>query len=148
VSKFVNPLKRIFLFFSLLFSGFGVLWLQGGEFMTSIGNKSVMAKNLTYYVNRSGKTQKELSEIVGVATSTFNDWMKGKKYPRIDKIEMLANYFGILKSDLIEDSDQKNPPSEPTLTEGEKMVLELFRKIPEDRQAAALELLRAALKMQ
>ena len=116
--------------------------------MTSIGNKSVMAKNLTYYVNRSGKTQKELSEIVGVATSTFNDWMKGKKYPRIDKIEILANYFGILKSDLIEDIDQKNPPNEPTLTEGEKMVLELFRKIPEDRQAEALELLRVALRMQ
>lgn len=116
--------------------------------MTSIGNKSVIAKNLTYYVNRSGKTQKELSEIVGVATSTFNDWMKGKKYPRIDKIEILANYFGILKSDLIEDTDQKNSPNEPTLTEGEKMVLELFRKIPEDRQAEALDLLRVALRMQ
>ena len=116
--------------------------------MTSIGNKSVMAKNLTYYVNRSGKTQKELSEIVGVATSTFNDWMKGKKYPRIDKIEMLANYFGILKSDLIEDADKKNPPTEETLTDGEKMVLELFRKIPEDRQPEALELLRVALRMQ
>lgn len=116
--------------------------------MTSIGNKSVMAKNLTYYVDRSGKTQKELSEIVGVATSTFNDWMKGKKYPRIDKIEILANYFGILKSDLIEDRDKKNSPNEPTLTEGEKMVLELFRKIPEERQPEALDLLRVALRMQ
>ena len=116
--------------------------------MTSIGNKSVIAKNLTYYVGRSGKTQKELSEIVGVATSTFNDWMKGKKYPRIDKIEILANYFGILKSDLIEDRDKKTSPSEPTLTEGEKMVLELFRKIPEERQPEALDLLRVALRMQ
>lgn len=116
--------------------------------MTSIGNKSVISKNLTYYVERSGKTQKELSEIVGVATSTFNDWMKGKKYPRIDKIEILANYFGILKSDLIEDKDQKNSPNELQLTEGEKMVLELFRKIPVERQPEALELLRVALRMQ
>lgn len=116
--------------------------------MTSIGNKSVLAKNLTYYVDRSGKTQKELSEIVGVATSTFNDWMKGKKYPRIDKIEILANYFGILKSDLIEDKSQTPPHDELPLTEGEKMVLELFRKIPEDRQAEALELLQVALRMQ
>ena len=107
-----------------------------------------MAKNLNYYVDRSGKTQKELAEIVGVATSTFNDWMKGKKYPRIDKIEILANFFGILKSDLIEDADQKKFPVEPTLTEGEQMVLELFRKIPEDRQAEALDLLRVALRMQ
>lgn len=48
-------------------------------------------------------TQKEMAEIVGVATSTFNDWMKAKKYPRIDKIEIMANHFGILKSDLIEE---------------------------------------------
>ena len=74
--------------------------------MSNIGNKEVMAKNLRYYVERSGKTQKEMSEIVGVATSTFNDWMKAKAYPRIDKIEIMANYFKILKSDLIEDKDE------------------------------------------
>lgn len=75
--------------------------------MSNIGNKETMAKNLSYYVAKSGKNQKELSEIVGVATSTFNDWMKAKKYPRIDKIEILANYFGILKSDLIEDKTEE-----------------------------------------
>lgn len=74
--------------------------------MSNIGNKETMAKNLSYYVGISGKTQKELSEIVGVAASTFNDWMKGKKYPRIDKIEILADYFGILKSDLIEEKSK------------------------------------------
>ena len=74
--------------------------------MSNIGNKETMAKNLQYYVERSGKTQKEMSEIVGVATSTFNDWMKAKAYPRIDKIEMLANYFHILKSDLIEEKSE------------------------------------------
>jgi transcriptional regulator with XRE-family HTH domain len=71
--------------------------------MSNIGNKETMAKKLSYYVSISGKSQKELAEIVGVASSTFNDWTKGKKYPRIDKIEILANYFGILKSDLIEE---------------------------------------------
>ena len=70
--------------------------------MTSIGNKEVFAENLTRYTERSGKTQKELAELVGVAQSTFNDWCKGKKYPRIDKIEILSKHFGILKSDLIE----------------------------------------------
>lgn len=75
--------------------------------MSNIGNKETMAENLSYYVKASGKTQKELAEIVGVAYSTFNDWMNGKKYPRIDKIEMMANYFGILKSDLIEDKSKE-----------------------------------------
>ena len=113
--------------------------------MTSLGNKSVLAKNLTYYVDRSGKSQKELSEIVGVATSTFNDWMKGKKYPRIDKIEMLANYFGILKSDLIEDREKIVPSDKVELTEGERALLELFKQVPEESQQLVLQMIRAAL---
>jgi transcriptional regulator with XRE-family HTH domain len=79
------------------------MYARGGENMSNIGNKEVMAANLSYYVERSGRTQRELAEIVGVAPSTFNDWLKAKKYPRIDKIEILADYFGVLKSDLIED---------------------------------------------
>lgn len=88
--------------------------------MTSIGNKQIFAKNLTHYIEKSGKTQKELAEIVGVATSTFNDWCKAKKYPRIDKIEILANYFGIQKSDLIEEkmteADKKNSDTVLSIT--------------------------------
>ena len=43
---------------------------------------------------------------------------------------------------------EKTSPDKQELTEGEKLVLELFRKIPEEHQPAALEMLRAALKMQ
>ena len=80
----------------------------GEKRMSNLGNKDIMAKNLRYYVERSGKTQRELCEIFGVATSTFNDWMKAKKYPRIDKIEIMANYFRILKSDLIEEKTEEH----------------------------------------
>ena len=71
--------------------------------MDVLSNKDVFARNLNYYIDRCGKSKKELSEIIGVAPSTFNDWTKGKKYPRMDKVERLANYFGIQKSDLIEE---------------------------------------------
>lgn len=117
--------------------------------LSNIGNKEIFAKNLAYYLEKSGRDQKVVAEVVGVAPSTFNEWMKGKKYPRIDKIEILANYFGILKSDLIEVvSENGYSPSEPQLTEGEKLMLELFRQIPTDKQPEALELLRVALKIQ
>lgn len=75
---------------------------------TNIGNKEVFGNNLAYYVERSGKSQRELADMLGVASSTFNDWVKGRKYPRIDKIEMLANIFGILKSDLIEERTEEH----------------------------------------
>jgi repressor LexA len=71
--------------------------------MNAKWSKDVFAKNLKYYMERSGKNQKELAAVVGVSAPTFSEWLKGKKFPRIDKIEKLSQYFGILKSDLIED---------------------------------------------
>lgn len=111
--------------------------------MSSIGNREVFAKNLTMYLERFGKSQREMAEIVGVSSSTFNDWANGRKYPRIDKIEFLANYFGIKKSDLIE--DKRDSPSEPQLTEGEKVLLDLFNRVPKDQQQLVLQMIRAAL---
>ena len=71
-------------------------------------SKEVFAKNLRYYMESRGKSQKELAEIVGVSAPTVNDWLKAKKYPRIDKIEIMSNYFGILKSDLIEEKSEEH----------------------------------------
>ena len=75
--------------------------------MSSEWSKEVFAKNLRWYMEKAEKNQKEMAEIVGVSAPTFNEWLKGKKYPRIDKIEKLAQYFGILKSDLIEDKKEE-----------------------------------------
>lgn len=114
--------------------------------MSNLGNKEIFARNLAHYLERSGRDQKEVAEVVGVAPSTFNEWMKAKKYPRIDKIEILANYFGILKSDLIEETTVDGySPSEPQLTEGEKVLLDLFNRVPEDQQQLVLQMIRAAL---
>lgn len=112
--------------------------------MSNIGNKEIFAKNLTMYLQKSGRSQREMADIMGVSSSTFNDWTKGKKYPRIDRIEFLANYFGIKKSDLIEDKKESSP-NEQTLTEGEKTMLELFRLVPKDQQQLVLQMIRAAL---
>jgi transcriptional regulator with XRE-family HTH domain len=71
--------------------------------MSDIGNKEVFAKNLAKYVDASGKSRNEICSELGIAYSTFSEWICGRKYPRIDKIELLANYFGIRKSELIEE---------------------------------------------
>ena len=71
--------------------------------MSTIGNKETFGKNLAFYLHRTGKTQKEIADAVGVAPSTVHAWLQGSRYPRIDKIELLAALFGVQKSDLIED---------------------------------------------
>ena len=65
-----------------------------------------------------------------------------------DKIVLLSQALDVSPSYLFGWDDKKDSPREPELTEGEKLMLELFRKIPEDKQPVALEMLRAALKMQ
>ena len=65
-----------------------------------------------------------------------------------DKIVLLSKALGVSPSYLFGWDEKKDSPSEVQLTEGEEMMLELFRKIPVDRQPEALELLRVALKMQ
>lgn len=70
-------------------------------------SKEVFAKNLRRYMEIKKVSQKELAIIVGVSAPTINEWIKAKKFPRIDKIEILSNYFGCLKSDLIEEKTEE-----------------------------------------
>ena len=71
--------------------------------MSNLGNKEIMAKNIQYYMDLHNKSRNDMCEALGVKYTTFTDWVKGNAYPRIDKIELMANYFGIEKSDLVEE---------------------------------------------
>jgi repressor LexA len=70
--------------------------------MSALGNKEVMAENIKRYMSRIGIDRKEFCNRLGFKYSTVTDWINGEKYPRIDKIEMMANFFGISKADLVE----------------------------------------------
>ena len=75
--------------------------------MSGLGNKEVMAKNIRYYMEKRGLNAKDFSIELNFKYSTVLDWLNAKTYPRIDKIEMMANYFNIEKSDLVEDKDKE-----------------------------------------
>lgn len=66
-------------------------------------NREIFAKNFNYYLITRGKTQNDIVCDLGMTSSTVSDWATGKKYPRVDKMQQLADYFGILKSDLTEE---------------------------------------------
>lgn len=70
--------------------------------MSDLGNKKIFSQNLQKYMIQNNIDRNEICKALDFKYSTFADWYNGKKYPRIDKIEKIANYFGILKSDLIE----------------------------------------------
>ena len=70
--------------------------------MSDLGNKEIFAKNLNFYMSINKKDRNDLSRDLNLPYTTITSWCKGEFYPRIDKIQLLANYFGIQKSDLVE----------------------------------------------
>ena len=112
-----------------------------------------MAKRIKNLRQEKGLTLEQVADVVGVGKSTVRKWETGMiANMRRDKIADLAKALGTTPAYLMgweEDTTEKETsPSEPQLTEGEKRMLELFRKIPADRQVYALEALEVFLKMQ
>lgn len=118
--------------------------------MRNIGNKDIFAKNLQHYIERSGKDRRELADIWGFPYSTLTEWINGRKYPRIDKIEIMANYFGILKSDLIEEKTIENSPVEMAerhvemiMDEDLNEIFDLLKRMDASKRKIAINLLRS-----
>ncbi len=86
--------------------------------MSDLGNIDIFVKNLKYYMNFNNKTRTDICNDLKLPYTTFAEWYNGKVYPRIDKIELLANYFNIKKSDLIEDKHQYSSNSAVVLVYG------------------------------
>ena len=74
--------------------------------MGQVSNKTIMAHNIAKYLKLKGIKPAELARVLGVPYTTVYDWVNGRTYPRIDKIQAMAEFFGIDKAELIEDHPQ------------------------------------------
>lgn len=95
---------------------------------TQLGNKKIMAKNIQYYMDLYNKTRNDICQDLGIKYTTFTDWIKANTYPRIDKIELMANYFNIEKSDLIEEHNKEFVQSDRPLPSN--IILPSAHKLP------------------
>lgn len=66
-------------------------------------NKDIFSRNLRYQMEINNKTRQDISDALGISYFTVTSWANGSKYPRMNKVEQLAKYFGILISDLVEE---------------------------------------------
>ena len=124
--------------------------------MSNLGNKEIMAKNIRYYMDKYDKTRQEMCDALGVKYTTFTDWVKGNSYPRIDKIELMANYFGISKEDLVEDHNDMQQSEMPYYLNDEtrqiaqeafenpelRTLFHVARDIPPERLKAHIEFIK------
>lgn len=73
--------------------------------MSEAESKRIFQKKFRELLEERHLSQKEIAKICNVSTSTVSTWYKGINIPRMNKIERLANYFGLTKSYFIEDSE-------------------------------------------
>lgn len=71
-----------------------------------MGTNEIFAKNLKFYVIRSGRTQSQIAADLSVSKGTFSDWVSGRSHPRMGRVQQIAEYFGINKSDLLENGSR------------------------------------------
>ena len=76
--------------------------------MTDKQQRQIFARNLTNYVSQSGKQQKEVASALGFNQKTFNGWCKALSRPTMGKVQALADYFGIKKTDLLDEHTAKS----------------------------------------
>lgn len=112
--------------------------------MRDAGNKEVMAKNLRHYMAENNVTARELSRTLKFPYTTVVSWINADNYPRIDKIEAMADYFGIQKSDLIE--DKKEPAEDDGLSEKQKKFMQFLESVPDDKVDRLIRIMQSILE--
>jgi len=100
--------------------------------MSSLGNKEIMAQNIKRLMELYQKDRTDICKDLGFKYTTFTDWINGNTYPRIDKIEMMANYFGISKADLVESPSETKMPT----------IMEYYNQLNELGKAEATKRVR------
>lgn len=104
----------------------------------NLGNKIVLAKNLQRYMEQYGYTAKDIAEKIGVEPSAVSYWVNAKYYPRIDKIEKMANLFHVNKACLVEEQDSylvlKSRQHHLNLSDEEESLLSSWEQATFDEQ--------------
>lgn len=113
--------------------------------MNAEENKRIMAQNIKRFMERKGVSNQQLCDDLGFKYTTFMDWIKAVTYPRIGKVEAMANYFGCEKSDLIE--DKKGKPTEyDGLSDNKKALIDFAKAVPDDKAAMILKVIRSIVE--
>lgn len=104
--------------------------------MSDLGNKKIMGDNILYYLSVRDVSRKDFAKAIGVPYSSVTEWINGRAYPRIDRIEKMAKYFGIEKADLVE---KRNPGLDYDV----RRLIELVKNLSPAQRKTVLAIINA-----
>lgn len=113
--------------------------------MTKWSRSAKTSDRLKEAMYLSNIKQADLARLTGLSKGGISNYVTGRYEPKSDIISKLATALNVSEMwlwgyDVPMERQNESSPSEPTLTEGEKLILDLFRQIPEDQQRVFLEM--------
>lgn len=97
-----------------------------------------------------GMKQSDLCKFANVPKSSLSLYLSGAYEPKQNRIYDMARVLNVSEAwlmgyDVPMEREAKSPPKEPQLSEGEELLLELFRQVPPEKQELVLQMIRVAL---
>lgn len=111
--------------------------------MDELSVREIFPRKLLHYMSINNKTRNDLVRDLGFKYSTIRDWEKGLTIPRMDKVQMLANYFNCTNSDLIEDKKEKPTADKDGLSKEKQELIEHIKNLPEDKIQLLLQVAKS-----
>lgn len=71
-------------------------------------SKEVFSENLRQFMESKGISRYDICDAVGVGYTTVSDWIHGRKFPRSDRLDLLAELLGVPVSKLVGTSEERD----------------------------------------
>lgn len=118
--------------------------------------QKIFSKNLNYYMELNGKNQTDLINDLGFNKSAVSTWCNGTRLPRMDKVEILARYFNINRSDLIEEKEsetgyylnEETAATAQKIFEEDNVLFDVYRSSDKERLVEYAKRLKALRDME
>lgn len=110
--------------------------------MATQRQKDILAYNLKSLLSEKKINQTDFAKLMNYPEMTVSNWVNAKFYPRIDKIQEMADFFKINKSDLIEDKTTKVENLnniQRYLKKEEREILKPFNKLNKEGQEKSID---------
>lgn len=97
-----------------------------------------------------GLKQSDLCRLTGIPKSAISQYISGAFEPKQDRVYLLSKALNVSEAwlmglDVSMERVKDTSPDSDTLTEGEQVLLDLFRRVPDEQQQLVLQMIRAAL---
>lgn len=80
------------------------MFLKGdAEMKDKMSEKEIFANNLKFLIKQKRMNYKEFAAAIDTKYTTTLEWVNGRTFPRIEKLEVIADYFKVPKSKLLDE---------------------------------------------